>query len=232
MRTDAERKFHPMKILRVINTNSVLVKDSDGNETILLGAGIGYKQRPGKPVDETKIEKCFVLKDKTQQNRFQALVNNIPQEYIIVAEQIISLAKSLHNMKLNESIHISLADHIHTAILNMQDGVAIPNPLILDLKRYYSEEYGVALQGIDIIENNLGYRLPEDEAGFIAMHFVNAQYGNENTNVKKMIEFVREINQFILDELDVRPDEDFFEFLSVYDAFKILCKARDREGSL
>lgn len=40
------------------------------------------------------------------------------------------------------------------------------------------------------------------------MHFVNAQYGKENTNVKKIITFVRDVNNFILNELDIKPDED------------------------
>ena len=49
---------------------------------------------------------------------------------------------------------------------------------------------------------------PEDEWGFVAMHFVNAQYGKENTNVKKIITFVRDVNNFILNELDIKPDKD------------------------
>lgn len=201
-----------MKILRVLNTNSVLTKDADGNETILLGVGIGFKQKRGDTVDETKIEKRFVLKDKKKQNRFQQLINNIPQEYIIVAEQAITLAKSIYHMKLNESIHISLADHIHTAVTNLKNGIMIPNSLLWDVRRYYVAEYDIALQSLTLIQETFGVQLSEDEAGFIAMHFVNAQYGNENTNVKKIITFVREINQLILEELQVTPDENSLNY--------------------
>lgn len=201
-----------MKIIRVLNTNSILTRDKNGEEIVLLGAGIGFKHKPGDSVDESKIEKQFVMKDEAQQTRFKELVNNIPQEYILVAEQIISLAKGLNNTKLNESIHISLADHIHNAIINMQDGIMIPNNLLWDIKRYYTAEYEIAMEGLNIIENELKCRLPEDEAGFIAMHFVNAEYGNENTNVKRIIEFVKEINQLILAELNVTPDENSLNY--------------------
>lgn len=197
-----------MRINRVLNTNAVLTKDENHNEIVLLGSGIGFKCRPGQAVDESKIEKRFTLNDKKQLNRFQELVNHIPSEYILVAEQTISFAKRLHNIKLNESIHISLADHIHNAAENMKLGIVIPNSLLLNIKQYYPREYEIGKQSLQFIEDTIHVRLPEDECGFIAMHFVNAQYGNENLNVKKIISIVKDVNTFILNELNITPDED------------------------
>lgn len=201
-----------MKITRVLNTNSVLSKDAGGNEIVLLGVGLGFKHKIGDHVDEDKIEKQFVLKDKAQQFRFQELVNKIPPDYIMVAEQIISLGKLHYTMKLSESIHISLADHIHTAVINKKNGIQIPNSLLLDIKHYYADEYRIALEGLDLIKEKLGCALPDDEAGFIAMHFVNALYGSENTNIKKMLQFVSQINELILNDLGVSPDENSLNY--------------------
>lgn len=197
-----------MQINRVLNTNAVLSQDPDGNEIVLLGRGIGFKSRPGDELDETKIEKRFTLNDEKQLNRFQTLLEQIPTEYIFVAEQAISFAKRFYNMKLNESIHISLADHLHSAVENAKLGIQIPNSLLLDIKQYYPREYEIGQQTITMVDDKLHVQLPEDEWGFVAMHFVNAQYGRENTNIKKIITFVRDVNQFILDELDIQPDED------------------------
>lgn len=197
-----------MRISRVLNTNAVLSTDTDGNETVFLGCGIGFKTRPGDEVDESKIEKRFTLKDEKQLSRFQELLDQIPSEYIFVAEQSISFAKHFYNMKLNESIHISLADHIHTSIENAKLGIQVPNSLLLDIKQYYPREYEVGQQTISFIEDKFHIRLPDDECGFVAMHFVNAQYGAENTNIKKIITFVRDVNNFILKELEVEPDEE------------------------
>lgn len=201
-----------MKIIRVLNTNAILTQDDKNEEVILLGAGIGFKRKPGDSVDLEKIEKRFVLKDKTHQSRFEELINNIGQEYIMISEQIITYGKSLHDMQLGESIHISLADHIHTAVINMQNGIQIPNSLLLDIRRYYPNEYEIGVQGLEFIKQKLGYELPADEAGFIAMHFVNAQYSNENTNVKKVIALVHEINEMILRELHAEPDENSLNY--------------------
>lgn len=197
-----------MQITRVLNTNAVLSADSDSNEIVLLGRGVGFKARPGDNVDETKIEKRFTLNDKKQLSRFRELLEQIPSEYIFVAEQAISFAKRFYNLQLNESIHISLADHLHSAVENAKLGIQIPNSLLLDIKQYYPREYEIGQQTITFVDDRLHIKLPEDEWGFVAMHFVNAQYGKENTNVKKIITFVRDVNNFILNELDIKPDED------------------------
>lgn len=197
-----------MQITRVLNTNAVLSADSDSNEIVLLGRGIGFKSRPGDNVDETKIEKRFTLNDKKQLSRFRELLEQIPSEYIFVAEQAISFAKRFYNLQLNESIHISLADHLHSAVENAKLGIQIPNSLLLDIKQYYPREYEIGQQTITFVDDRLRIKLPEDEWGFVAMHFVNAQYGKENTNVKKIITFVRDVNNFILNELDIKPDKD------------------------
>ena len=197
-----------MQITRVLNTNAVLSADSDSNEIVLLGRGIGFKTRPGDNVDETKIEKRFTLNDKKQLSRFRELLEQIPSEYIFVAEQAISFAKRFYNLQLNESIHISLADHLHNAVENAKLGIQIPNSLLLDIKQYYPREYEIGQQTITFVDDRLHIKLPEDEWGFVAMHFLNAQYGKENTNVKKIITFVRDVNNFILNELDIKPDED------------------------
>lgn len=197
-----------MKISRVLNTNAVLSTDADGNEIVFLGSGIGFKSRPGDTVDEAKIEKRFTLSNQKQLTRFQELLDHIPSEYIFVAEQAISFAIHFYNMKLNDSIHISLADHIHNSVENARLGIQIPNSLLLDIRQYYPREYEVGQQTITFIEDKFGIRLADDECGFVAMHFVNAQYGSENTNVKKIITFVRDVNNFILKKLNAEPNED------------------------
>lgn len=213
-----------MKIIRVLNTNAVLTKDKDKNEVILLGAGIGFKQKPGGTVDESKIEKQFILKDKKQVSQFEKLVNEIPREYILTAEEIITIAQNGTNLKLNNSIHISLADHIHTAVENLKLGITVPNDLLLDIRGYYSFEYSVGLQGLDLIEKTFGCRLPEDEAGFIAMHIINAEYGSENTNVKKTISFVKDVNDYILNELGVKVDVNSLSYYRYITHLKFFAK--------
>lgn len=200
------------KITRVLNTNAVLIQDDNDGEVILLGSGIGFKCKPGDLVDEHKIEKQFVIKKKEHQNYFNELINSIPQEYIMTAEEMISIAENEYHMNLNESIHISLADHIHNAVENLKSGTIVPNTLIFDIRQFYQNEYMVAKRGLTLIRERTGYGLPEDEAGFIANHFINAQYGSPNTNIKKTITFIKDIHALVRNEISIPEDENSLDY--------------------
>ena len=48
------------------------------------------------------------------------------------------------------------------------------NALLWEIKRFYNHEYLIGREALSMIEKRLGVVLPEDEAGFIALHLVNA----------------------------------------------------------
>ncbi len=45
----------------------------------------------------------------------------------------------------------------------------------MEIKRFYNHEYLIGKEALSIIKNRLAIELPEDEAGFIALHIVNAE---------------------------------------------------------
>ncbi|MDZ5038627.1 PRD domain-containing protein, partial [Clostridium perfringens] len=118
-------------------------------------------------------------------------------EHIQVTNQIISFAKTSLGKKLNKNIYITLADHINFALERQKEGVSIKNALLWEIKRLYNHEFLVGKEALSIIQNKLGVTLPEDEAGFIALHFVNALMDDismENTTrMTKMIEKILSI---------------------------------------
>lgn len=66
-----------------------------------------------------------------------------------------------------------------TSIDRFLDGVTEKNVLLWDIRRFYKDEYQVGLWALDLIEDKCKVRLPEDEAGFIALHLANAQIEEE-----------------------------------------------------
>lgn len=50
-----------MKILRVLNTNSVVTIDEKKREVIITGPGIGFKKKKGECIDDTLIDKIYCL---------------------------------------------------------------------------------------------------------------------------------------------------------------------------
>lgn len=75
-------------------------------------------------------------------------------------------------------------------------------------KKIYHEEFVVAKEAVQMINEKFKVELGEDEAGFIAFHFVNAQLNNGMNTVAKITQFVTEILSIITYQLKSTVDEE------------------------
>ncbi len=182
-----------MIINKILNNNVVITLDDKGEEIIVMGKGIGYQKSKGEPVDETKVNKVFRISNKEVSNKLQELLNNISMEHMKLSSEIIEYAQTKLNRKLNESIYISLSDHTYSAIQRMREGINVKNAILWETKRFYKEEFEIGLKALDIIEDKTGVKLPEDEAGFIAFHIVNAQLSEGHTLASDITKLIQEI---------------------------------------
>ena len=129
--------------------------------------------------------------------KFQEILLDIPSKYLEVSNCIIERAKKYLDAEIDDNIYISLTDHIHMAVKRYLDGMQVPNPLLLDIKRFYNKEYEIGCQALEIIKDQLKVELPEDEAGFIAFHFVNAQQNLESSKMVDIMKLVKEITNIV-----------------------------------
>ncbi|MGN0437399.1 MAG: BglG family transcription antiterminator LicT [Lachnospiraceae bacterium] len=167
-----------MQILKVINNNVVSAYNEKGKEVIVTGRGIGFQKKAKETIDESRIEKIFRLDDEFTRE-FERIAADIPYEHMKLVGRIIAMADDLMERKLSKGIYISLLDHLHYAIVRGKEGTSVENTLLWEIKRFYSQEYQIGLYAIDLIKKELGVVLPEDEAGFIAMHILNAELGSD-----------------------------------------------------
>ncbi|WP_102342334.1 PRD domain-containing protein [Galactobacillus timonensis] len=207
-----------MKIEKILNTNAVIAQNEHHESILLLGSGLGFKKKPKENVDEDRVEKWFVLKEKSSVAQFEKIVESIPEDYIMAAEEIIEFGKRLNpDLKFSEHIHLSLVDHLYNAAENLKEGIVIPNTMLEDIANFYPREYSIGIEGLKIAKLRLGVEFPEDEAGFVAMHFVMAQQGNEHTNIRKMLQLVHELDQMIREDLDVDTNPEslaYFRYMT------------------
>ncbi|WP_066891479.1 BglG family transcription antiterminator LicT [Clostridium nigeriense] len=182
-----------MVINRLLNNNVVITVDSNGEEIIVMGKGIGYQKAKGDTIDEEKINKIFRISNKDVSNKLQELLDSIPMEFVKLSNAIIEYAQEVLDKKLNESIYISLSDHIYTAVKRIKNGVTVKNALLWEIKRFYKEEFEIGMKALEIIEKKTRVRLPDDEAGFIALHIVNAQLNEEQPMVEGITKLIHEI---------------------------------------
>ncbi|HBF4859321.1 TPA: PRD domain-containing protein [Clostridioides difficile] len=182
-----------MIINKILNNNVVITLDDNGEEVIVMGKGIGYQKSKGNLIDKTKVNKVFRISNKEISNKLQELLNNIPIEHMKLSSEIIEYAQIKLNKKLNESIYISLSDHTYSAIQRMKEGINVKNAILWEIKRFYKEEFEIGMKALDIIENKTGIKLPEDEAGFIAFHIVNAQLSEGHTLASDITKLIQEV---------------------------------------
>lgn len=189
-----------MKIIKTFNNNICLVEDAKHQEMILMGKGIAFGLKKDDEVDPNKIDKKFVFDTKELNDKFNALFDQVPVKYIELSSNIIDYATKALNIIFDNSIYLALSDHISYAIERYQNGEVLKNALLFDIKKFYPNEFKVALKALDMIAYETDIKMSEDEAGFIAMHFVNASESGEAMSqtiaVTKMVEDILQIVEY------------------------------------
>lgn len=202
-----------MEIIKVMNNSLVFANDDKNNEIIVMGKGIGFMKKPGENLDPEKIEKIFVLKDEGAKKNYFRVMEDMPSEYIDITNNIIKYATESLKFKLNDNIFISLIDHIAFAIERFEKNVNLQNRLLWEVRKFYPEEFKVGLYALENIKNILNLELPEEEAGNIAFHIVNAQTDSaEMENTLLMIKMMKDILNIIKYDIKVKLDKDSLSY--------------------
>ena len=206
-----------MKILKIVNNNVVVSLDGSGMEIVAMGRGLAFQCRPGDTLDEARVEKVFTLKNRELATKFQQAIAEIPLEHILLTERIIAMAMDRLDKSLHDSIYITLPDHISTALERYREGMVLKNPMLLEIKRFYREEYALGEAALELIAAETGVRFEADEAAFIAMHFVNAELNGDMSDIQAVTRFIDEIVGLVAARLPALPDEEsitWFRFVT------------------
>ena len=228
-------------IEKVINNNIISAYDESGAEVIVMGRGIGFKKKQGEMVPADQISKIFRIKSRTLAEQFKELLANMPLERVRISDEIISHAKDHLKLKLNQSIYVTLTDHINFAIERVSQGIEPQNALLWEIKRFYPQEFQLGIYALELIQDRLDILLPEDEAGFIALHFVNAEYGTDIRDAVKFPDQMQAIVDIVERDLGILLDESSLHYERFMTHIKFLIQriyrkellsSEDRELSL
>lgn len=195
-----------MIITKILNNNAVVCLDGK-EEVVVRGKGISFGKRTGEQINKKMIEKIYKL-DNHVQTKFEELISNISINYLEISDEIIKYANSYLDKTLNDIIYISLIDHIALAVERTKKGVAVLNPLLMEIRKYYPNEYYIGLYAIKKINERESINLGEDEAGFIALHIVNAQTEGEEQIAYDMTKLIREVLNIVRLRFNIIYNED------------------------
>lgn len=194
---------HNYKVNMIMNNNVVLALNTEtNNEVILLGKGIGFGKKKNQYVyfSSEVIERSFINLSESLKSDYYKLIQQMDLQVMGVCQEIILMAEKAVG-ELNDNIHIVLTDHIGFAIERIKDNMLIENPFLEEIKVLYGPEYEIAVQALERIKESTDVVLPDEEAGFIALHLHSARKNLEVKTTLKNTKAIKKIIVLLEDEL-------------------------------
>ena len=186
-----------MKIIKILNNNAFISVNEKGEEVIVTGRGIAFKKKQGEYAELVKGYKIFSSSDKLLNEKLEKIISDIPQEYMKITEKVVIVLKKEYDKKVNDIIYVSLTEHIHGAIERFNQGIELKNPMLIEIKRLFKDEYEVGTKALEYINEEFGVKFGEDEAAYIAQHVINAQLDDDMNNIGSIVKIMQEILNII-----------------------------------
>ncbi len=201
-----------MKIIKILNNNVAVVLNDSGKEEVIMGKGICFQKRTGDEIDPSCTEKSYSIRTQGIVAQLSDMVSIIPEEVVTTCVLIIERARKTLGCSLQDTLIIALSDHCHFAIERSRQGIPLKNNLKWEIKMLYPREYALGLVALDLINSRLGVKLTDDEAGFIAFHFVNAQLNSGMPEVGHVSQFMQEVLNIVKYTLRIDYDTESLSY--------------------
>lgn len=198
-----------MWIVKKINNNCALARDTSGQDVVVFGRGIGFKHIPYELTDLSMIDRTFY----GVRSSAVAALKDIPEDIVFLASDVIEHARDVLGVDLNPNAPVTLADHINFAINRAREGVALQTPLAFDVRHLYPKEFAIGRHAVTIVKSRMGVELPESECASIALHIIDAESERSDLDVTKAAaETVDAVTRMIEEVLGAQLDTDSFQF--------------------
>lgn len=199
-----------LHIKKVLNSSVVLATNERDQEFILLGKGIGYGKKAGTAVTDGDFNQVFVpAPDPNVEQLLTTIASSSPQ-LIEITQQVIAHATARLQMKLSDTLFISLLDHLKFALERAEKGIVITNRVYWEIKTYYAAEFAIGSFAVNAMNTNLGTAFSDQEAANIAAHVINAENGTDERKdalkagqlIGRVINIIKYQAGGVLDEAD------------------------------
>lgn len=201
-----------MIIRKILNNNVITSNSEDGQEIIIVGNGIGWKQKVGEEVDQQRIDKIFRMDTASSTARLKQLFLSVRMESIQASSEIVDYARKTMGVELKKNVYITLTDHIDFAIERYEKGIVFKNALLWQIRKIYYREFEIGSYALKIIHQHFGIQLSEDEAAAIAMHLVNAEFDGNMAHTESMISIIQKSVDMVEVFLEKKLDPDSLDY--------------------
>lgn len=212
-----------LKIIKIFNNNSIAALSDELGDIILTGSGIGFQKKIGDLVDESRIEKTYIFKEKGEK-RIRRGINDIEPIYYEITSLLVSKATEQLNTQFYGEIFLAISDHIAFAIKRKKENIDLPNVVLSETKALYKKGYQLGLWIIKMIKEKTDIQLEEAEAGYIALHLVNFSTKNNAQNTSKIVNFVKDVFDIIEKTMCIKLELDSIDYARLSTHLKFLAE--------
>lgn len=212
-----------MKIQQVLN-NNVVTSIVDRKMVVVIGTGIGFQKKKGDYIDKNRIQSTFYLANNHLTQELISLMESTPDMVIDIVNKIIRKTEEELNVKLNCVIYATLIDHISFAIDRYQKNITIKNVLLWDIKKLYKKEFEIGQYSVSLLNQEFGISLTEDEAAFIAIHIMNAEFNLGIDIMDVMVSIIHEVVKIIEYYFSISLEEDSLIYLRLINHLKFFAQ--------
>lgn len=180
------------------------------------------------PEDEICYITMHILGSKIQRDyRYddERLLSILDKDVVKLSMEIIELIGSILSVDLSndKALLTGLALHLEPTVNRLKYDLVIKNPLLPEIKKNYPSIFGASWASSVLFEKYYGYKVNEDEIGYIAIH-IGAALERQKINTKAIIVCSSGVGTSQL--VSVRlgkalPDLDIVDVISVHEVENI-----------
>ncbi|WP_028986263.1 glucose PTS transporter transcription antiterminator GlcT [Thermicanus aegyptius] len=201
------------RVEKVLNNNVLIASHPEYEEVVLLGKGIGFGKNKGDQIEHSAVEKWFILKSEREKEQYKRLLPELDEEFIGLMNEVLQLIQKRVKAPLNEHIHVALTDHISFTVKRIEQGLELKNPFLLETKSLYPLEYEIALETVKMLNEKLHVKLPEGEAGFIALHIHSGISQQSLSDVNRHSQLIAKLTEIVEEQLGISIDRESVHYL-------------------
>lgn len=216
-----------MRVIKNINNNVSLCLDSNGNEVVAFGKGIGFT-KPSYEIDLSVVEKTYYNLKKS----YISMINDLSAEVLDIADQVVNYAVIKLDSTLNSNIVFTLADHIDFAIKRYKQNINFELPITHDVEHLFEQEVEIGNYALRLIYQKLGVQLPKGEAAYIALNIINSEFNfrKKKNNINE--EIINNITKIIEECFAIKIDRTSFSYSRFVTHMYYLLKRKDKDEQI
>ena len=200
------------KIKNILNNNVVLV-ESDNQNYILVGKGIGFGNKKGAVLkDSREIEKRFISLEGLTSHKYQDFLAKVDPKIIEISQKILAMVSAELGVELDPKMDVGLIDHLNFLLKRLKEDIEIINPFLDETQLLYPVEFQLAEKGVKILEEELEVSIPRAEIGFLTLHIYGGRGNRSKEEALRYSKLMNQILRYVERKLEIQIDKNSFEY--------------------